>query len=252
MKIRSIVIDDIKASVDTIIELCNQIPEIEIIATANSVKEGIEKVNTFNPELLFLDIQLGSKSGFDLLDSCQGNYQQVIFISAYDNYVLESYNYSTLHYLLKPVCLEDLKRAVAKAIARNYQIDDILQQLSSLRSLLAEQKASPKIFLPNNNVWQSIEIENISFIEAKAMYCMIYLNGKELVVSKPLKYFEEILMPYTNFVRVHKSYIINLNYIQEVYRGLKPKVVLNSNIEVPISIHIKDKIFTLLGIKGID
>lgn len=252
MKIRSIIIDDIKSSVQTIVEFCKEIPEIDIIETANTVEEGILKVNELKPELLFLDIQLGNKSGFDLLDACAGNYQQVIFISAYENYALESYNYSTLHYLLKPISLEDLKLAVSKAQKRNHQLNDIIKQLDEMRAILTHNQTTTKLFLPTNNVWKSIDIANISYIEAKASYCMVIVGNSELMVSKPLKYFEDMLAQHTDFFRVHKSYIVNLQKVKEVYRGLKPKVILDSGTEIPLSLQMKDRIFTLLGIKNSD
>jgi len=252
MRIRSIIIDDIKSSVQTLLEFCKEIPDIEIVETANSVEEGIVKVNELRPELLLLDIQLGNKSGFDLLDACEGNYQQVIFISAHENYALESYNYSTLHYLLKPISLDDLKHAVSKAQKRNHQLNDIIKQLDDMRTILTQQQTATKLFLPTNNVWRSIDIANISHIEAKASYCLVMVDNAELIVSKPLKYFEDMLEPHPDFMRVHKSYIVNLTKVKEVYRGLKPKVVLTSGMEIPLSLQTKDKIFTMLGIKNVE
>ncbi|MBK8684435.1 MAG: hypothetical protein IPN26_05300 [Bacteroidetes bacterium] len=89
--------------------------------------------------------------------------------------------------MLKPISLDDLKHAVSKAQKRNHQLNDIIKQLEEMRTILTQHQTSTKLFLPTNNVWKSIDIVNISYIEAKASYCLVIVENSELMVSKPLK-----------------------------------------------------------------
>lgn len=252
MTLRTIIIDDILSSVQTLVEFSKDIKELEIIGTASNVDDAIQLINEQNPDLLLLDIQIGNRSGFEILEACSDKYQQVIFITAYDNYALKSYQYPSVHYLLKPITMEDLQSAVLKATSMSAPKSAIHEQIQELRNIIGPKHNQNKLFLPSKNIWKSIEISSIQCIEAKASYCMVYTDSIELMVSKSLKYFEDVLMDQPDFIRVQKSYIVNQNMIREVYRGLKPKLILHSGIEVPISLQLKDKVFTILGIKNTD
>jgi two-component system LytT family response regulator len=243
MNIRSIIIDDEPNNIENLRILLNQYcPEISIAATAINTDSGIEAINAFQPDLIFLDIQMPGKSGFDLLKAFTGINFEIIFITAYDQYGIQAIKFSALDYLLKPININELKLAVEKArhkiIAKqkDYNIVNLLEYIK------LGNKEIPKIALPTLQAILYVRVDDIIRCEASNNYTLFYLqNGEKVLVCKTLKEFSELLTPH-NFIRTHQSHLVNLHFVKSFLREDGGTLLLTDQTKVPISRQNRDMV----------
>lgn len=188
--------------------------KIHVICTAESVKDGVEAINRFKPEVVFLDIEMPIENGFKLFDYINTIHFDVIFTTAHAEYAIDAIKFSALDYLLKPVNYielgDALKRIERKQVFTNNQtrIENLLYNLNS------ESDKFNKIALPTSEGLQFVKLNQIMYCVADENYTNIFVSKNEkILVTKTLKYFEENL-PNASFFRAHKSHIVNLNYIK--------------------------------------
>ena len=231
-------------------------PDISLIGQADGVNSGIELIRSVTPDLVFLDVQMGDGTGFDLLDQfyhknkfslTNANKFKVIFTTAYDQFAIKAIKFSALDYLLKPILAEELITAVEKFRIDTYQ----LQLLESINVLTENQKSQNKLFNKIAlNTGDSLDIHNIGDIircESQSNYTMFYLkNKKSLLVSKTLKEFDDMLSG-QGFYRIHNSHLINLAYITKVIKSEGGTVTMEDGSHVPISRNKKDEFFKLIS-----
>lgn len=247
MKIKAIIVEDVQSYIDTLMIMLTNHPEIEIIATATNKTDAIETIKRICPDLIFMDIQLGKNSGFEILDECANSFKNVIFTTSHDEFALKGYNYNVLHYLLKPISENDLAIAVEKAkilFNSSYNINEIRNALFKVNNL-----KSAKIFFPEKNIQHSIEVDSIIYIEGDAAYSDIVTLTRTIKVSKNLSMIQKILSNYHEFLRVHRSFIINKHHIQNLRRGNDSSLFLTNGFTIPIASTEKKILFTSLGIK---
>ena len=212
---KCIIIDDEKLARNSLkLLLKTYCPQVEIIGEAWD-QLSIKKIfKELSPDIIFLDIQLGNSTIFDLIPNLEHIDLKIIFISAHDDYALKGYKYDAVDYLLKPVDPVKLKEAVIKAtqhinkeIVSKNNIEESLKNLYNLRE-------SPQIVLSDARGLHVIKIEDIMYCIAEGNYTSIILNNQpQMVVSKNLKFFEEKLTQ-SNFFRIHKSNLINVHYLK--------------------------------------
>ncbi len=244
MKLRSIIIDDEEPGRENLAQLLGEYcPEIEVIAQAASADEAMALIVEHSPNVLFLDIQMPNKNGFDLLDSIEGHSFSVIFVTAHDQYGIRAIKASAIDYLLKPVGIEELKESIDKVCkieaekAKNIQFkssyDDSIQDLLDHWS---HDDAPKKISINTGNKIQVIELEKLSRLEGFDNYSKLILNNQNVITdSKCLKNYEEFL-DQTAFVRVHKSHIVNLAFIDKVVKeGIGFVILMNDESQVPVA-----------------
>lgn len=235
----AVIIDDENDSIDVIISLINQYQiDIKITGRGNSVKEGLEILNSTHPDLVFLDIKLGDELGFSILNQLEVDFQ-VIFISAYDKFAINAFKYSAVDFLLKPIDPLELIEAVKKT---EEKIQSEKLQYSHLKILLNNLNA-PRPFMlsvPTSDGLEFVNIDDITDIKAEGSYSVLsFQNNLNMMVCKNIGEFQEQL-PEEEFCRVHNSYIINLKYIKKIKRkgGLTAEMSKGKNI--PISRNRKD------------
>jgi two-component system LytT family response regulator len=236
MSIRSIIIDDEPNNVENLTSLLNQYcPDIDVVATALSADNGIASIKTYQPELIFLDIQMPGKTGFDLLRSFTEINFEIIFITAYDHYGIQAIKFSALDYLLKPINIPELKIAVEKARSKiiakqkNNSIENLLQYIKG------GNQEIPKIALPTLQEIMYVRIDNIIHCEASNNYTLFYLqNGERILVCKTLKEFSELLTPH-NFIRTHQSHLVNQHHIKSLLKEDGGTLLLTDQTKIPIS-----------------
>jgi two-component system LytT family response regulator len=234
--IHCIIVDDEVHNIEILSSLlrkyCNG---ISIVATALNAHEGIDLIEKYKPDLLFLDIQMPEKSGFDLLKSLKQIDFEIIFITAFDQYGIQAVKFSALDYLLKPVIIDELKSAVQKArekiIAK--------QKNTSIENLLAYISSSPKgtsnIALPTLTETRYVKVDDIVRCEASDNYTTFYLqNNEKILVSKTLKEYAELLGPY-NFIRTHQSHLVNIKFIKSLLKEDGGVLLLTNLAKIPIS-----------------
>lgn len=236
MKIKVLIIDDEANNIENLqLILAKYAPDLLVAGTADTADEGIELIEKHEPDLVFLDIQMPEKSGFDLLSSLPQVKFEVIFITAYDKYGIQAIKFSALDYLLKPINIDEFKIAIEKArqrIALNKQSRNMENLLEYLK---AGQKGSPKIALPTLKETMYVKITDIIRCEATSNYTTFYLQQQEQVlVCKTLKEFAELLKPH-DFIRTHQSHLVNLHCVKSYLNLDGGTLLLKNHEKVPIS-----------------
>ena len=185
--------------------------KIEIYGEAEEIKAGVKLIHTYKPDLVFLDIEMPNYSGFELLDFFDHIDFEIIFITAYSNYALKAFEVSAIDYLLKPIDPDRLLQSVEKVIEKK-SINEESNRLKILEKYLITQKLE-KISIPYSGGYFSLTVSKIIAIKAERAYSYIYHGTEKLLVSKNLSKIEEILSEDPNFIRVHRSFIVNIEHI---------------------------------------
>lgn len=218
-------------------------PNIRLIADVDSVAEGVKVINQFKPEFLFLDIKLGDGTGFDLIDQLTEYVPKIIFTTAYDEFAVKAFRYHAIDYLLKPIdpdlfVISIKKLTEQKSSYKKEAWEILLNQVNS---------GERKIGIPTVEGVKFVLIENIIYFEADGSYCTLnFKDSKPMIISKPLRYFEDKLENEKSFIRPHKSFLINLKYVEEYQKSDGGFLKLNPGIVVPISRNKKEEILQSL------
>ncbi|MFI5453464.1 LytR/AlgR family response regulator transcription factor [Pedobacter sp. UC225_61] len=211
---------------------------VNIVGIAKSVNEARNLLVQHKVELIFLDIAMPGENGFGLIPQAQNANTTVIFTTAYDQYALKAIKANALDYLLKPIDIDELKEAVAKAdkyVKLNKDENNRNESLKNLANDLTDKTGIKKITLPSGQGYRLVDIDDIIHIAADSNYSVFHLlNLEKIAVSKILKDYEEIL-PENTFVRIHKSSIVNLKYIKEYNSKNGLQVVLNNGETINVS-----------------
>jgi len=217
-------------------------PEIEVIDKAGSVDKAFIKINEHQPDLVFLDIRMPSGTeGFDLLAKFNDPNFLVVFVTAFKDYAIEAMNANAIHYILKPVDISDLENAVAKVIKLKSDIKSNpnveLDYKASLRAVYENLSSNSynKITINHSKGIKLIDPEKIIYVEAKSNCSNLNLSdGSTFFDTRTLGIYEKLL-PEDLFFRVHRSFIINLNSLEEYRTDRGKYVILKGGVEVPIS-----------------
>ena len=211
---------------------------VHICGIAKSVEEARNLLLKYDVDLIFLDIAMPGKNGFDLIPDARLNNSQVVFTTAFDQYALKAIKASALDYLLKPIDIDELKETVEKAskfISFTGFEQERNERLKNLTLNLSEKNEIRKISLPNSQGYTLIGIDEIIHIEAASNYSVFHLDKRETItVSRVLKEYEELL-PDSQFARIHKSSIINLNYLKEFNFKNGMEVLLKNGVKIAVS-----------------
>lgn len=237
MKSTCLIIDDEKNNVANLQLLLNQnCPDVDILDVAYSADEGKSKIALVNPDLVFLDIQMPGKSGFDMLKEIGDFKSEIIFVTAFDEYAIHAMKFSAIDYLLKPINIEELKSAVQRAEKRismkfqNYSLQNLVQLLNNQK-----YTSDHRIGLPTMKEIRFVKTEQIIRCEASNNYCTFYLTGgEEILVSKPIYEYEQLLEGY-GFIRCHQSHIVNKNHIKSLIKETGGWFLMDDGKQIPIS-----------------
>ena len=246
--LRAVIVEDEKRSRETLTGLLKlYCKNLEIVGEAENVQEGLEVIQKKNPDVVFLDIQMPDGSGFKLLEKIENIQFDVIFTTAYDQFAIKAIRYSALDYLLKPIFPDDLVNAVNKA-EKNKQIqksnDNIKVLLENINRPPAE---APKIILSTSEKINVVKVDEIIRCESDNYYTMFYFtNGNRLLISKTLKEQEELLSEY-NFIRPHKSHLINVKYIKGYLKTDGGRILMENGSKIPVSRRKKEYIMDILN-----
>ncbi len=246
-KIKAILIDDELNSLQNLQQkLEGFCPDVSIVAITQKPEEGLSLIKQHQPDVVFLDIEMPRMSGFRMLEEL-GEYDfDIIFTTAYNHYSIDAIRISAFDYLVKPIGIEDLQQAVERlSKTLNKQTKEKIDILK--KSLSDNRNQDDKIAISTSEGIEFIPIKNIIHIESKSNYSKIYLTeNKTITVTKILKDFEEMLIPY-NFYRVHNSHLINLNYIHKYIRSQGGHVMLQDGTLIDISRRKKEEFLKMIG-----
>jgi len=233
--LRAIIVDDEPYSSESLNSLLKKyFPEVEVVAICGSGSEALKEIPLRNPDLVFLDIEMPHMNGFDLIEKLPAVHFDLIFTTSYDQYAIQAIRFSALDYLLKPVDREDLKNAIHRVLTRKQhpqpqQLEILLQKLNK------PANAHLKIAIPTMEGLEMISVDSVINCESDSNYTIFRLKNKlKITASRTLKDIEEILEGHS-FVRVHNSYLVNLNEIKRYVKGEGGYLVMSDGTHIDVS-----------------
>lgn len=245
---KALIIDDEKKARQVLQILVEEnCPKITTILQADNLISGVELIKQQAPSIVFLDIEMPEHSGLEILNFIEKEIHnfEIIFTTAYSEYAIQAFQLSAIDYLLKPVRASQVKDAVDKAIKflGNSQIN---KRLTELKSSLEEANFK-KIGLPNSNGIKFVSFTDIIMLEADGMYTNVTTQSEgDILVSKPLKFFVDLLQNIKMFYRPHRSFLINLAFIKEYIKKDGGYIVMENDKTVSISNDKKDEFLTIV------
>jgi len=245
--IRAIVVDDepyASAALQTLLK--KHCPDVVVEAACNSAQEAEKRITELKPQLVFLDIEMPHRSGFELLEQFMPASFQVIFTTSYDQYAIKAIRFSALDYLLKPIDPQELKAAVAKATKPDAN-EMLTQQLQLLMQTFREAPSTGnRIALPTLEGLQMVSIDTILYCIANSNYTTFVMKDKKKqVISRTLKEIEEMLEDH-GFLRIHHSHLVNISAIEKYIRGEGGTVLMVDGTELDVSRSRKEALLKTL------
>ena len=247
--IRAILVDDEIHCLNSLsIQLNEHCSGVEILAKCMSGKNALEAIEKMNPELVFLDIEMPNMNGFEMLQQLPAVNFEIIFTTSYDQYAIKAFRISALDYLLKPIDPEELVAAVHKVEEQKSrplteQFREMIKQIQNLN------RGITKIGIPTVEGFVLIPADQIVYCEANNNYSHLYLKDRtKIVACRSLKEMEEQLQDFKSFLRVHHSYLVNLNEVNRYIRGDGGYLILADGTNVNVSRGRKDALMKFLDL----
>ena len=247
--IRSILIDDEVHCLNSLsIQLSEHCPKVEILAKCMSGAKALEAVEKMNPDLVFLDIEMPNMNGFEFLEQCKQISFAVIFTTSYDQYAVKAFRISALDYLLKPIDPEELVAAVRKVGEQKSR--PLAEQFRAMiEQIQSRNRGITKIGIPTVEGFELIPADQIVYCEANNNYThLVLLDKRKIVACRCLKEMEEQLQDFKSFLRVHHSFIVNLNEVNKYIRGDGGYLVMADGSTVSVSRGRKEALMKFLDI----
>jgi len=236
MRLKAIIIEDEKISRDILnTYLQKYCPGVEVVGMAKDVREGIALVRSTEFELLFLDIELPFGNAFDILESKGSKKIETIFVTAYDKYAKEALNSHAAYYILKPISIDELIKAV------DYVNDKISNKI-------APNKIIPltKIAIADNSSIDFILLEEVIYCKAQDNYTEFVLKSKKVLTSKSLKTYEDKLSN-SGFIRIHRSFLVNVKHVDKYFKGKGGYVIMSNGDMLEVSSKKKEELLKAFG-----
>ena len=246
--IKSIIVDDEKLSRNTLKKLLElHCPEVEVVAECQDAGSASLQVSLVKPELVFLDVAMPGKNGIDFLKELDEINFEVIFVTAHDKYILQAIRFAAVDYLSKPVEEQQLIIAVANAgkrILSKSRQQNVPAFLHNMQQ--NSQRQEMQLCVPSIKGFQVIKISDIIYCEANNTYTNIYLqNNQKLMVTRPLLDYETLLQD-SSFVRIHKSWLINMKHLKEYQKGEGGVAIMSNGKQLDVSRRKKEYFVTYM------
>lgn len=242
---KTIIVDDRNSIREFIVQLLNEESDVNVIAEAENVAAAIEKINNLKPELILLDIQMPDGTGFDVLEGINYDNYKVVFITSYEEFAIKAFKYSALDYVIKPIEPEAFYEAIGKA-KKYFSSTSQQLKIKSLIQNLSGNSKSKKLVLNTQETVHVVDSDDIVRCESDGSYTTVFTkDNKKILISKKIKDFEEMLEN-LSFFRVHRSHLINLNYVDRFEKKDGGYIVMKDNAQVSLSQNKKDEFFSLL------
>ncbi|MGP8329191.1 MAG: LytR/AlgR family response regulator transcription factor [Methanosarcinaceae archaeon] len=242
--INTLIVDDEIQSRESLRSYLNiYCPDVNLVDEADNVENGIRKIKKYNPDLVFLDVQMPDGTGFDLLNRIPERNFKTIFVSAYDRYAIKAFKFSAIDFLLKPVGSEELVNAIKKL--------DLAHEVRLLNKkielLLQNRDSFKKIALPSMDEILFVQLSDIVRCESDTNYTVFHLNdGQKKIVSRTLKEYDEMLSG-EGFCRVHHSQLVNLNHVSKYIKGEGGQLVLSNDDVIDVARRRKEALMERLA-----
>ncbi len=234
-QLRAIIVEDELASRETLTNyLKKYCPDVNLIAAVGSVKEGLAAIKQHQPDLVFLDVEMPYGNAFDLLESVDQINFDTIFVTAYSHYAMKALNFSAAYYLLKPINIDELITAVQKVKEnRTEELPNMTRVL--VENIHNQHKQSNKIVLPLMEGFEVVRVGDVIRCKAEDNFCCFYLkDGSKRLICRTLKFYEELLSDF-DFIRVHKSHLVNFHHILKYLKGKGGELVMSDQSRVEVA-----------------
>lgn len=235
---KAIIVDDERLARNELRRLLSEFSEVEIVDEAANVDEGVEKIRQHDPDVVFLDIQMPGKTGFDLLEELD-RAPRVIFTTAYDEYAIKAFEFNALDYLLKPIEPARLAEAIKKITVEKKEDEEL-----DLKLVNRQLKADDQVFVKDGDRCWFVKLEEVRLFESEGNYVRLFFRDQKPLILKTLNYLDERLDGRT-FFRANRKHIINLKYIENIEPwlngGLLVKMKDGKKVEVSRRQSIKFK-----------
>jgi two-component system LytT family response regulator len=244
--IKGVIIDDESGARDALKELLSHYcKSVAIVDEAHDVKSGIHCIKLNNPDIVFLDIDMPDGTGFDLLHKLNNYNFNIIFTTAYSDYAIEAFKHSATHYLLKPIIPDELVEAVKKA-ERELQTKDLEKKVIDLLGAVSNADVRKRLVLSSNNKLTVVYVHEIIMCQSYRNYTTFFMeDGQEILVSKTLKEFDDVLLE-NGFMRPHRQYMINMLHVRSVDKTEGSNIILTGGHEVPVSTRKREKLLEII------
>ena len=231
MNLNALIVEDEANSRDILRNYLSKYCEnVTVVGEASSIQEALQLINGNEPDLVFLDVEMPYGNAFDLLDQLPDRSFETVFVTAYNQYAMDALNNHAAYYLMKPINIDELIKAVE-------YVSEIKTKETALEDTILNAqlpKVEGKITLPQQDGFQVLNVADILYCKADDNYTEIHLEKKKILVSKTLKYFEEALSQFP-FARIHKSYLVNVNEVIKYKKGKGGSVVVSNGRELLVS-----------------
>lgn len=243
MKLQAIIVDDEEASRDTLKRYLEKYcPDVVVMELSDSVKSGLAAIEKHNPDIVFLDVEMPFGNAFDLLDQVKDPKFETVFVTAFSHYALKALNLSAAYYILKPIDIDELINAVDKIKKQREKTGDSFHTRILIENIHSVNKQYHKIVLPLMEGFEVIQVKDIIRCEANDNFTdFVLANGRKLLICRTLKFYEELLQEF-DFVRVHKSHLINIQHVTKYLKGKGGQVVMSDNSVADVSPNKKEEL----------
>lgn len=247
--LRSVIIEDEAHNLNLLTSLLTRYcPEVQILGDSRHVYKAVETIQRIKPDLVFMDIQLEDGTAFDVLQLLPEITFRLIFVTAFERYAVKAFRFSALDFLVKPLDLNELVDAVRKAMTES--VRGYSQQILNASHCYATQSFN-KIALRDHESIHLIEVDNIVYCKADSNYTTFFFtDGKPIMVSKTIKEYELVFHD-SGFLRIHRSYLINLKHLKQYLKGEGGVVLMSDESKIPVGESRKEELSAFLrNIRG--
>jgi two-component system, LytTR family, response regulator len=240
--IKTILVDDEVNNIEYLQSLLQKnCTALQVIETASTANDAVLMIQELQPQLVFMDIDMPGMTGFEVLKKLEPLPFEVIFVTAYNQYAMEAFDFNAIAYITKPIATEKLIAAVEKAIVK-IEEKKFNEHMFTLLENVQQKNTSDKIALPTLQGLQFVKLDNIGYIESSGNYSTFYLqDNSKILVSRQIGEYEKLL-PADAFVRIHDKHIINLHCINEYIKGNGGEVILENGTRLNVSSRRKEEL----------
>ena len=247
---KAIIVEDEKASQEYLADvLTKYFPQIRLVCIEDTVQQAIDAINRHQPDMVFMDVEIKMGTGFDVLAGVSYLSFNVIFTTAFNKFAVDAFQYNAVDYLLKPLEHEKTIRAIQRSIER-VGMQRSSEGISQLLQYLKQPPVQQKIPISTMYGIDFIDVENIMFVEAEGNYsCLKLRSGENITTTKKIKEIEDQL-PGSIFIRIHNSYLVNMNFVKKYFKGRGGYIILDNGASLPISPSRKNDFLRLFDAKA--
>lgn len=249
--LHAIIVDDEINGLKSLELVCKELTEdITIVNATTNPLEAINLINTYRPDVVFMDISMPQLNGFEVIEKLKFRNFFLVFTTAHKHYALQALKQGATDYLLKPIDIRELRKTIDRIKQKMGEKHGLPDMFATLKRI--NEKHNFRIHLPTRNSLEYVYPSDIVYLKAESNYTMVYLiNSESVEVTRSMRNFEDQLCTTNlNFLRVHNSYIINLDYVTRYLKDDGGFVVMNGKKTIPVSRQKKDELFKGINITG--